>query len=299
MTEQDLLLLSAYIDDELAEAERRALESRLATEPELQAELTALQQTVALIQQMPIRQAPRNYTITPAMVQDRRRRIIPLPWAVAAAAALTLIIGIVIINPFASDEESSSVGQATTTEQQEIADAPSPEVLPTKESFANGSGGAGGGNGLDEKDTSTGIITPNNTALPDTADVTDTSETQTFATGGPADSAPPEAPAAIAGDEAAPEGDDMTFDDAALAEEAPPAVAEDDAADDFAREESVESEAAESSAEQAPIAPPSPLPEIDREGGIAAEVEPATTLFAQLQRIIVQFIDPIRRSFGF
>ncbi len=95
----DYELLSAYIDGEITEDERRTLESRLMAEPELQQELTALRQTVALVTQLPTLKAPRDFTLTRAMVAQRRRLIaFPLVSALSAAAAVVLIaLGILMI----------------------------------------------------------------------------------------------------------------------------------------------------------------------------------------------------------
>jgi anti-sigma factor RsiW len=66
MTEQDFELLSAYLDGDLSDADRAALEARLAAEPELRRELEALRQTVALVRSLPELKAPRSYALTAA-----------------------------------------------------------------------------------------------------------------------------------------------------------------------------------------------------------------------------------------
>lgn len=64
-------LLSAYLDNMLNEAERTALEVRLAGDDALRAELEALRNTVSLIKSLPVLKAPRNFTLTPEMVKSR------------------------------------------------------------------------------------------------------------------------------------------------------------------------------------------------------------------------------------
>lgn len=118
MTDQDYELLSAYIDGEIEDDERETLERRLETEPELQRELNALQQTVRLIQQAAPLKAPRNYTLTPDMLAaDRRpaqptsaetrpRNVVrfPLISALSAAAAMVLIVlGMVLLTTSSDD----------------------------------------------------------------------------------------------------------------------------------------------------------------------------------------------------
>jgi hypothetical protein len=68
---EDLELLSAYLDNMLNEAERSALEIRLAQNEALQTELEALRATIALIKGLPTLKAPRNFTLTPAMVKGK------------------------------------------------------------------------------------------------------------------------------------------------------------------------------------------------------------------------------------
>lgn len=64
-------LLSAYLDNMLTEAERTALEARLAGDDALRAELEALRNTVSLIKSLPVLKAPRNFTLTPEMVKSK------------------------------------------------------------------------------------------------------------------------------------------------------------------------------------------------------------------------------------
>lgn len=68
LTEQDYELLSAFIDGMLEDEERKALQARLMQEPLLRQELTALRQTIAIVKQLPTLKAPRNFTLTAAMV---------------------------------------------------------------------------------------------------------------------------------------------------------------------------------------------------------------------------------------
>ena len=70
LSNRDYEQLSAYLDGQLAPGEKRKLEERLRVRPELQAALDELGQTRALIRMAPRRKAPRNFTLTPAMVGD-------------------------------------------------------------------------------------------------------------------------------------------------------------------------------------------------------------------------------------
>lgn len=67
-TDAEIELLSAYIDGQLDESDRTALEARLAQEDDLRQELAAMRQTVALLRDLPTIRAPRAFTLTPEMV---------------------------------------------------------------------------------------------------------------------------------------------------------------------------------------------------------------------------------------
>lgn len=102
LTTRDYEMLSAYIDGQLAPGEQRKLEERLHARPELQVALEELRRTRMLLRQAPRRRAPRNFTLTPAMVGEQRRK--PAPWAgwfpalsfTSALAALALVVTIVL-----------------------------------------------------------------------------------------------------------------------------------------------------------------------------------------------------------
>jgi hypothetical protein len=65
---RDIEKLSAYLDGELKPSEIAALESRLATSPDLREAMTELRQARNVLGQLPQRRAPRNFTLTPKMV---------------------------------------------------------------------------------------------------------------------------------------------------------------------------------------------------------------------------------------
>lgn len=103
LNERDFELLSAYLDGELIDSERLALEIRLDAEPELRRELNELRQTVQMIRQMPTIKAPRDFTLAhpDASSADRAsmtpRRPLPLVLRPAfstfsAAAAVLLVV---------------------------------------------------------------------------------------------------------------------------------------------------------------------------------------------------------------
>ncbi|EFO79637.1 hypothetical protein OSCT_2501 [Oscillochloris trichoides DG-6] len=81
LPEQDLELLSAYLDDQLEGPTRSDLERRLADDPRLRSELEELRSTTALLRELPTLTPPRSFTLDPATVQPRRSHY--AGWALA------------------------------------------------------------------------------------------------------------------------------------------------------------------------------------------------------------------------
>jgi anti-sigma factor RsiW len=129
VSEQDFEKLSAYLDGELPQAEKRQLEARLQADPLLQQELDSLTALVAALRDTPTVQRPREYTLTPAMVKPHPPRIISLlnsAWLTpltAAAAVLLIIVGgaLLLIAP-------PSTQTLTTQQQAPVAIQPTAEV---------------------------------------------------------------------------------------------------------------------------------------------------------------------------
>lgn len=87
-------MLSAYIDQQLATAERQALERRLEQEPVLRRELEELQSTVALLRDLPAPELPRSFMLDPATAPRRRsfwQQLLPFGGGLAGVALVMLI----------------------------------------------------------------------------------------------------------------------------------------------------------------------------------------------------------------
>lgn len=80
MRQRDLELLSSYLDGQLSPSDATRLEARLLVEPDLRSVLRDLRGTRSLLRQLPMRKAPRNFTLTPKMVGKNP----PLPRAYPA-----------------------------------------------------------------------------------------------------------------------------------------------------------------------------------------------------------------------
>jgi hypothetical protein len=137
LTRNDYELLSAYIDGMLIEDERANLEKRLKGESALAEELAILRQTVALVKQLPQLKAPRNFTLTPAMVakrstlslvprpphEKRHPFILPFPLMRAASAAASLMIiafGAIVLLSGSGKSGQDSAAIALSVNQAEV-----------------------------------------------------------------------------------------------------------------------------------------------------------------------------------
>jgi len=98
--------LSDYLDQQLPLVTQRALEADLARDATLRQRVLSLRQAITLVQKLPLREPPRNYLLTPAMVAaplaaapaQPRRSLLPL-WlmrlaTVASAAVFVLAVGL-------------------------------------------------------------------------------------------------------------------------------------------------------------------------------------------------------------
>ncbi|PJF45014.1 MAG: hypothetical protein CUN55_00940 [Phototrophicales bacterium] len=102
LSPEDLLALSAYLDNALNDEERKALEQRLSTDDFLRQELERLRRTVYLMRSLKPIKAPRDFTLDPTLHSiSKQTRIIRLTqWqaiGLAIAAILLLFIGFSIL----------------------------------------------------------------------------------------------------------------------------------------------------------------------------------------------------------
>lgn len=124
-TPDDLLALSAYIDNQLSPAERAALEQRLRQDNRLKAELDSLQTTVALVRSLPALKAPRNFTLDPAQFGQAKptARVINLNarWvsritAVASVAAVLLVVSALALNSMSENSQNEAISSKAMVE---------------------------------------------------------------------------------------------------------------------------------------------------------------------------------------
>jgi hypothetical protein len=92
MNRRDLELLSSYLDGQLKPSDSTRLEARLASDPELRAVLDDLRAARGLLRQLPLRKAPRNFTLTPKMVGKNP----PLPRSYPAFRFVTALASLML-----------------------------------------------------------------------------------------------------------------------------------------------------------------------------------------------------------
>ena len=92
MNRRDLELLSSYLDGQLKPSDSARLEARLVSEPDLRAVLDDLRAARGLLRQLPMRKAPRNFTLTPKMVGKNP----PLPRSYPAFRFVTAIASLML-----------------------------------------------------------------------------------------------------------------------------------------------------------------------------------------------------------
>lgn len=94
ISERDYEALSAYVDGQLGQRDREALESRLANERELRHALKDLRQDRLLLQKLPTIRAPRNFTLTRAQAASIRAPRKPGLFSFSPFNALRLATGL-------------------------------------------------------------------------------------------------------------------------------------------------------------------------------------------------------------
>jgi hypothetical protein len=92
MHNRDLELLSSYLDGQLKPSDSARLEARLSADPNLRAVLDDLRAARGLLRQLPMRKAPRNFTLTPKMVGKNP----PLPRAYPAFRFVTTLASLLL-----------------------------------------------------------------------------------------------------------------------------------------------------------------------------------------------------------
>jgi hypothetical protein len=92
---RDVEKLSALLDGQLPEQERRALEIRLESDPGLASAMEAMAQSRSLLRKLPQRRAPRNFTLSPKLVARKPplpQAYVTVQWATALASTVFVFL---------------------------------------------------------------------------------------------------------------------------------------------------------------------------------------------------------------
>ena len=124
--------LSAYLDAELDESTRRAVEEALAASPELRAELDALRRTAECVRSLPRTSAPAGFAqrvaaVLQADAANAAPRAAWRPWRTVAlaAAGVLIVVGALILAPARTPREKAAKSSPTM----EKVDLPATEEL--------------------------------------------------------------------------------------------------------------------------------------------------------------------------
>ena len=160
LSDQDLALLSAYLDGELKQSDHQRVVARLEHEADLRAALTTLRQLKGTLRSLPQPQAKRHFTLGPehARLSLGQRLGLANSWGLASAAASLLLVLVfagellTFGNPFAPDAallaetavmaQDEAFGDMAAAEMaEEAADAPMPmEAQPEADDAAEAAG---------------------------------------------------------------------------------------------------------------------------------------------------------------
>lgn len=163
LTQQDWLLISAFLDGRLTDAENTALESRLTSDADFKAAFLEIQYTRRLLRSLPHKRAPRNFTLSAEYAKKRS-----LKWGVnrffgwaSAASAVALAAIFAWSNLFVFQAKTAAPApmlvaapEAASMESAALADeatSNAPMII------IWGQPGRGGGGGSDASAMATGL----------------------------------------------------------------------------------------------------------------------------------------------
>jgi anti-sigma factor RsiW len=117
--------LSAYVDGELGERARRAVETHLASCEACSTLFRELQDTKSLLSELPSVQLRRSLALGPEFAVERRVALAPrrLSLAFAPAVALTVLVGLLFVDAIDSSGGSNNDGSSTTAASQQAPEA--------------------------------------------------------------------------------------------------------------------------------------------------------------------------------
>lgn len=158
ISRRDWQTLSAYLDGQLSDRERARLETRLIDDSELNIALEEIRSLRSLLQEIPVKRAPRNYTLTPQMVGVRVSQPPSYPALRLASVLSTVLLMLVWFSNLLFPMAMGSLPHMTAiSEQPETSyEIVEPPLDPAREAPVNG---------MDDKESSK--VPPGIAGIPD------------------------------------------------------------------------------------------------------------------------------------
>ena len=158
LSSSDWLLLSAYLDDQLSDVEKRQMDERLQSDPECLKALDSLRRTSSLLRSLPVRRAPRNFTLS---AKSLPRKLIPSFVSIlrfsSAAAALLLVAAFALdltqrtplmtVRSASEDNLSAVAMESAKMPAAEVPEGEAPMIIFWQYFKGGGAGGPGAGGG--------------------------------------------------------------------------------------------------------------------------------------------------------
>lgn len=115
LNDEDLDLLSAYLDHQVEDGERAALEARLEREPALRRALDELRVTVALLRDLPPARPPRSFTLDPAALAPRPRWLAAAGWMRLGSAIAAVLLALTVTLELVTSGRGGMAGAPVTS----------------------------------------------------------------------------------------------------------------------------------------------------------------------------------------
>lgn len=169
LSPHDWQLISTALDGQLTDRERSDLDALLHKNPAAKTEMDSLLRTRAVLRAAPRHRAPRNFTLTPAMVPQKSRfsgfRLVPA-LSLASVTSFVLFLAMLFSRPFllgAPAAQAPMLASAENASDSASIEATAPIIIynAAPQGYGVGGGYGGGGDGNDAAGTSGfTIITP-------------------------------------------------------------------------------------------------------------------------------------------
>lgn len=127
ISNRDLELLSAYLDQELSPKDQARIEARLQSSPELRSILGELHQNRAALRSLPRLRAPRNFTLSPEFFGIKTKKhtypIFGFASAISSLVLILVLVGDFLINPAITPKQTLVEQPASLTQAGESVEA--------------------------------------------------------------------------------------------------------------------------------------------------------------------------------